>query len=110
MPIYQTAHYRVKPQAVDKVKQAIAEFVDYVKSNEPGTWVYSAWQQADDPTRFVHIFTFEDEAAQARHSESDAVQRFESVYSPELVGGPVVFTDYRLVASNQRSPLPSRRT
>jgi hypothetical protein len=28
------------------------------------------------------------------------VKRFESVYSPELVGGPVVFTDYNMVASN----------
>jgi len=29
------------------------------------------------------------------------VKRFESVYSPELVGGNVVFTDYDLVATNQ---------
>jgi hypothetical protein len=26
------------------------------------------------------------------------VKRFESVYSPELVGGDVVFTDYELIA------------
>jgi quinol monooxygenase YgiN len=110
MPIYQTAHYRIRPQGVDKVKQAIVEFVDYVKKNEPGTTVYSAWQQEDDPTRFVHIFTFADEAAQTRHSESDAVKRFESLDSPELVGGPVVFTDYVLVASNQAAPLPARRS
>ena len=102
MPIYQTAHYRVKPQAVDKVKKAITEFVSYVTKNETGTRLYSAWQQQDDPTRFVHLFIFEDEAAQTRHSESDAVKRFESIYSPELVGGPVTFTDYMLVASNSR--------
>lgn len=58
----------------------------------------------------LHIFTFEDEAAQTRHSESDAVRRFESVYAPELVGGPVVFTDYVLVATNQQAPLPARRS
>lgn len=29
------------------------------------------------------------------------MKRFESVYSPELVGGNVVFTDYDLVATNQ---------
>jgi hypothetical protein len=28
--------------------------------------------------------------------------RFEAVYRPELVDGPVVFTDYVLVADNRR--------
>jgi hypothetical protein len=42
-----------------------------------------------------------DDAAHEAHGRSDAVRRFESVYQPELVGGPVVFTDYRLVAGNR---------
>ena len=67
MPIYQLAHYQVKANAVEKVKRAIDEFVRYLKSNEPGTEVYLAWQQHDDPTRFVHIFKFADEAAQQVH-------------------------------------------
>ncbi|MDH6576824.1 quinol monooxygenase YgiN [Kitasatospora sp. MAP5-34] len=62
--------------------------------------MYSAWQQEDDPTKFVHLFIFADEQAHAAHGSSDAVRAFEAVYSPELVGGPVVFTDYRQVASN----------
>lgn len=101
MPIYQTAHYQVKEAAVDRVKVAIEEFVAYVGEHEPGSRLYAAWQQEDDPTRFVHLFIFEDEAAHVRHGESDAVRRFESVYQPELVGGPVVFTDYVQVATNQ---------
>jgi hypothetical protein len=28
------------------------------------------------------------------------VRRFESVYQPELAAGPVVFTDYRQIATN----------
>src|SRR5262249_9573986 len=100
MPIYQTATYQVKPQAVEKVKRAIEEFVQYVKANEPGTRMYVAWQQQSDPTRFIHLFIFEDAAAQTIHSDSEAVKRFESIYSPELVGGDVVFTDFNLVASN----------
>ena len=98
MAIYQTGGYQVKSSAVDKVKQAIKEFVHYVQKNEPGTKMYLAWQQKDDPTRFLHLFIFEDEAAQARHGQSDAVKRFESVYSPELVGGDVVFTGYEMIA------------
>jgi quinol monooxygenase YgiN len=101
MPIYQTAQYRVNPSAVDAVKAAIEEFVDYVQHNEPGTKFYASWQQKDDPTRFVHLFIFEDEAAHAKHGESAAVRQFESVYQPELVGGPVVFTDYLHVATNR---------
>jgi quinol monooxygenase YgiN len=102
MPIYQTAHYQVNPAAVAKVKAAIAEFVGYVAENEPGTTVYAAWQQQDDPTKFVHLFEFADEAAHEAHGKSAAVRRFESVYQPELAAGPVVFTDYLQVAVNTR--------
>jgi quinol monooxygenase YgiN len=100
VPIYQTAHYQVKPDAVDKVKAAIVEFVRYVQQNEPGTKLYTSWQQEDDPTRFVHLFIFEDEAAHAAHGKSGAVRQFEAVYTPELVGGPVIFTDYLQIATN----------
>ena len=91
----------MKPAAVGKVKQAIQEFVRYVQTAEPGTQMYLAWQQKDDPTRFVHLFIFEDAAAQARHGQSDAVRRFESAYSPDLVDGDVVFTDYELIAGKR---------
>ena len=101
MPIYQTAHYEVQPDAVDDVVAAITQFVDYVTQNEPGTRMYSAWQEPGSPGRFVHLFIFDDEAAQRAHGESDAVRAFEDVYRPVLVGGPVVFTDYVQVASNR---------
>lgn len=101
MALYQTGSYQVKPSAVGKVKQAIKDFVAYVQANEPGTHMYLAWQQKDDPTRFLHLFIFQDAAAQKRHGQSEAVKRFESVYSPELVGGDVVFTDYEMVAGKR---------
>ena len=100
MPIYQTAHYQVKASAVDKVTAAIAEFVKYVAKNEPGSRMYTAWQRKDDPTKFVHLFEFADEAAHRAHGTSAAVRQFEAVYGPELVEGPVVFTDYVLIATN----------
>ena len=101
MPICQTAHYRINAAAVDKVKAAIAEFVTYVGENEPEALMYTSWQEVDDPTKFVHLFIFVDEAAHEVHGRSEAVRRFESVYRPELVDGPVVFTDYTAVASNR---------
>ena len=100
MPIYETATYRIRPDAVDRVKAAIDEFVDYVRANEPGTHLYQAWQAQDDPSSFLHLFIFADEEAQRIHSESAAVARFEAVYTPDLVGGDVVFTDFDLVARN----------
>jgi quinol monooxygenase YgiN len=100
VPVYQTAHYQVKADVVEKVKVAIKEFVRHVKANEPGTMLYTSWQEKDDPTRFVHLFIFENEAAHEAHGQSSAVKAFEAVYSPELVGGPVTFTDYLEVASN----------
>jgi quinol monooxygenase YgiN len=101
MAIYTIAQYRVRPSGVEKVKRAIEEFVPYVQANEPGTRMYLAWQQKDDPTHFVHFFIFDNEAAHKTHSQSKAVKRFEAAYRPELDGGDVVFTDYHLVATNQ---------
>jgi quinol monooxygenase YgiN len=101
MAIYTIARYRVRSAGVDKVKQAIEDFVQYVRANEPKTRMYSAWQEEDDPTRFVHFFIFENESAHEAHSQSAAVKRFEAAYRPELDGGGVVFTDYRMVATNQ---------
>ena len=100
MPIYTIAEYRVNAKAVDKVKKAVEEFVRYVKANEPRTRMYMAWQQQEEQTKIVHFFIFEDEAAHEAHGKSAAVKRFEAIYGPELVGGPVKFTDYNLVASN----------
>lgn len=101
MPIFETGAYRVKPQAVEKVKKAIREFVDYVQANEKGSEMYLAWQHKDDPTKFVHLFIFADEEARKRHGQSDAVRKFEAVYSPELVGGDVEFTQYEMIAGKR---------
>ncbi len=107
MPIYQTAHYQVNPGAVEQVKAAIAELVAYVAEHEPGTRMYTAWQQKDDPARFVHLFEFADEAAHQAHGNSAAVRKFEDVYQPELASGPVVFTGYLLIATNRASAPPA---
>jgi quinol monooxygenase YgiN len=101
MPIYQSGAYEVKLEAVPKVKQAIAEFVEYVKAHEPGTEMYLAWQEKNNPAKFNHLFIFKDEASQKLHGQSEAVRKFESVYSPELVGGSVVFTDYEMPAGKR---------
>jgi len=100
MPIYETATYQVKPEAVDDVRAAIETFVRYVTEHEPATRMYTAWQEADDPTRFLHLFIFDNEEARQIHSTSDAFAAFEAAYGPNLVDGPVVFTGFDQVATN----------
>ena len=99
MPIDTIAEYRVKATGVNKVRHAIEEFVIYVRTYEPGTRMYAAWQKNDDPTNFLLFFIFEYKAAHAAPARSNAVNRFEPAYRPELQGGDVVFTDYELVAA-----------
>ncbi len=98
MAIYKTARFKVRPEAQAKYKQAIKEFVAYIKDNEPGTHLYTALQEVEDATSFLHFFIFEDAAAEEIHRTSEAVKHFTSILYPETVDG-VVFTDYKLVAS-----------
>jgi quinol monooxygenase YgiN len=108
MPVPETGHeirelarYQVRVEALPRCLAAIDEFVAYVRAHEPGTLRYEVWQEHGDPTRFVHLFIFRDDAAQRRHSESAEVKRFASVLYPECIA-PVEFVGYREVASNLR--------
>ena len=98
MPIYQTARYQVRPESLDKCLAAIREFTRYVQTNEPGTLQYTAMQETEHPTRFLHTFIFQDEAARELHSTSEAVRRFSAILYPECLA-PVEFTEYHVVAS-----------
>jgi len=98
MPVFMTARFIVKPESREKCEQAIHEFIDYIKANEPGTLRYTSLQQADDPTSYMHFFSFQDEAARDKHANSEGVSRFTSVLYPETLT-PVEFTEYKMVAS-----------
>lgn len=98
--IRQLARYQVRPSGLDACLGAIAEFLAYIRHNEPGTLRYEVWQEPSDPTRFVHIFTFRDAEAHRVHSSSAEVKAFAAVLYPECVA-PVEFTDYREVATNR---------
>ena len=101
MPLYITAMYQVRPESVKEVKKAIVKFTKYITEHEKKTTLYMAWQDVDDITKFTHIFVFENEDARIAHSNSEAVKKFEEVYTPSLVHGPVVFKHFEEVASNK---------
>jgi quinol monooxygenase YgiN len=96
--IRQLAHYEIHQEAIERVKATIHEFVDYVRSNEPGTLRYDVWQDQEHPTRFVHIFIFRDQNAHNQHSASAQVKKFADVLYPECLA-PVEFIDYQKIAS-----------
>jgi len=98
MHIYQTAHFKVRGEALGICEQAIREFIAYVKETETGTLLYESWQQVDDSTSFVHNFIFESEEARQIHRTSAGVMRFTSTLYPHLLA-PVEFTDYTLLAT-----------
>lgn len=102
MAIYKTAHFQVKVESVDRCRQAIKEFVEYVQANESGTRLYLSLQSREEPTEFIHFFIFEDPSAEEIHRRSEAVERFTSILYPELVGDDVNFTDYDLLATSQQ--------
>jgi quinol monooxygenase YgiN len=98
MPIYKTAHFPVQSDQLDTAKQAIQEFIDYIKSNEPDTLVYASVQSAVDEMTFMHFMGFRDAAAEEKHRTSVGVKRFVDVLYPVTVNG-VQFQDYMLCAS-----------
>jgi quinol monooxygenase YgiN len=89
MSLYGTARFSVKPEALDRCRSAIEEFVTYVRGNEPGTKLYLSLQDAEEPTRFLHWMIFEDEAAENIHTNSAAVDRFTGTLYPETVDGVI---------------------
>ncbi len=100
MPVYQMASYSVKREALPKVRQAVVEFVAYVRETEAGTLSYSSWQDVADPSRFVHFIVFADEGAHQVHGTSRAVKRFNEILFPELQG-QVEFREFTQVASTE---------
>jgi quinol monooxygenase YgiN len=97
-----TAAFAVRPESVARCEEVIREFVDGVTREEPGTRLYVSLHEARDPTRFVHVMVFDDEAAAAAHREADRTRRFTQQLYPHTLEG-VAFTDCSLVAPEWRS-------
>jgi quinol monooxygenase YgiN len=97
--IHELARYEVRPEALDEVLAAIHEFVAYVRASEPGALRYEVWQDATHPTRFVHIFVWQDQAANELHGQSAAVKKFAGILYPKCLA-PVEFIEYKQIDAN----------
>jgi quinol monooxygenase YgiN len=92
-----TARFRVKPEELAECLAAIEEFVAAVGANEPDTLLYVSYQEQDDPTRFLHVFAFADQAAEEFHTKTPWVNAFVERLYPRCTETPV-FTPYDAVA------------
>jgi quinol monooxygenase YgiN len=99
MPILMTAHYQVRPHAVDRCKKAIQLLVNHVKENEKETLFYMAQQEKLNPYSFLHIMVFKDEVALTLHRSSEAAENFVKVLYPETID-PLEFKEYNITATN----------
>jgi quinol monooxygenase YgiN len=97
--IHELARYEVRPETLEQCLAAIHEFVAYVRANEPGALRYEVWQEAEHPTRFVHLFVWRDEAANRIHGESAAVKKFAGILYPNCLA-PVECITYKQVDAN----------
>lgn len=97
--IHELARYEVRPEVLDRCLAAIHEFVAYVRANEPGALRYEVWQEAEHPTRFVHIFVWKDAEANRIHGESAAVKKFAGILYPNCLA-PVEFIEYKQLDAN----------
>lgn len=98
MSVAKTAHFQVRADGVDAAAEAISTFVQQVRVNEPDTLFTTAFQDAEDPTRFTHTFAFRDAAAEEFRRITAWVKEFTDVLYPLTVDG-VTFADHRLVAT-----------
>ncbi len=97
--IRELARYEIRPESLDECLTAIHEFVAYVRANESGALRYEVWQEAEHPTRFVHIFIWKDDEANRMHGESAAVKKFADILYPNCLA-PVEFIEYNQVDAN----------
>ncbi len=98
--IRKIAQYEVRRNKLERVNQAIIEFVDAVAQNEPHT-LYEAYQK-DDEVSFIHFMAFPDQDAQKRHQTAPYTIKFVEALHPNCEESST-FIDLRVVRSSQES-------
>jgi len=96
MAVFRIARYRVRAAALDSCKEALHTIVDGTNA-EPGTLMYLVLQDAEDPTRFIHLSAYRDEAALAQHVAGEPMgTQIREVLQPAMVDA-AQFTHYTIV-------------
>lgn len=83
--------YKVKKKKLAKVKDALSEYVNAVKNNEPGTIEYKVLQDDDDNSSFVHLMSFVDKNAEKMHKKTEHLKKLKKTLVP-ISKGKTVYT------------------
>ncbi len=68
--------YKVKKSKLKKTNELINAFIDGVREYEPNTFLYHVFQEADDPTQFMHVMSFKNKEAEDLHHNTSYYQHF----------------------------------
>ena len=83
--------YKVKKKKLAKVKDALSEYMEAVKKNEPGTTDYKVFQDGKDNTSFIHLMTFVDKNAKKTHEKTEHLKKLKKILIP-ISKGKAVYT------------------
>lgn len=86
-----SVQYKIKKKKLVKAKDAILEYVETVKKNEPGTTEYKVYQDDDDNTLFIHLMSFVDKSAKKTHEKSEHLKKLKKILVP-ISKGKAVYT------------------
>ena len=81
-----TVQYKVKKKKLGKAKDALSEYIEEVKKNEPGTIEYKVFQDDDDSSSFVHIMSFTDKNAKKLHEKTEYLKKLKKLLVPMSKG------------------------
>ncbi|HOP06220.1 MAG TPA: antibiotic biosynthesis monooxygenase [candidate division Zixibacteria bacterium] len=98
--VHVMATFIVKPNKLAEVREAIGRFIDAVRDNEPDCLLYESFQGEDDNS-FVHLMSFEDEAAEARHNQTLHTRQFHELLEAVCNQGPI-FAHLKLLRTTER--------
>lgn len=76
-------HVQVKPDSVEAFRQASIENARN-SIQEPGIARFDVIQQNDDPTRFILVEVYRDEAATGLHKETAHYQKWRDTVAPMM--------------------------
>jgi (4S)-4-hydroxy-5-phosphonooxypentane-2,3-dione isomerase len=88
---------RVRPEAIEAWKSATLDNVE-ASRKEKGILAFDLLEDRDDPTRFVLVEEYRDEAAMASHKETEHYARWRETTEP-LQAEPRTRAFYRRVGS-----------
>ena len=95
--VIQLVHLKVKPERIDAFKTATLDNTRNSRA-EAGIVQFALIQQQDDPTRFIILEAFKDEAAIEAHRQTPHYQRWKEAV-PDMLA-----EDRRLIKANSVDP------